>query len=139
MDDAKRHVKRWTPVATGLATSLSSAALLLAAHFKTEDGTSTAWFVPLFSLTVGALAALFHARRLQALLGGLIFGLSSGALSSFGLIGQPVEDVFFAIAATLVFFVVLGLIFGAFVEFVMFLHHLAHGRDRRTYGGPKKG
>ena len=126
-------------MATGLATSLLSAVLLLAAHFKTEGGASAAWFVPMFSLMTGAFTALFHARRLHALLGGLVFGLTSGFFSSLGLLGQPVEDVFFAVAATMAFFVALGLILGAFVEFVMYLHHLAHGRARNRYGKSEKG
>lgn len=125
-------------MATGLATSCLSAALLLAAHAKTDDAASAAWFIPSFALVFGAFASLFHARRLRALLVGLVLGLVSGVASSVGLLRQPVEGIFFAVAATMTFFAALGLVVGAFVEFVMFLHHVSHGRRPGRYGGPDK-
>ncbi len=136
MDDKKRRIFRWSPVATGLAVSVAAAAFLLAARYRTDDGAAAAWAIPAFSLVSGALAASFHARRLKALLLGVLFGLVNGVMASVGLLGQPVEDVFLVVASTMAFFMVLCLVIGAFVEFVLFLHHVAHGRDPRRYGGP---
>ncbi|HSD11920.1 MAG TPA: hypothetical protein VLC10_00025 [Patescibacteria group bacterium] len=136
MNDKKRTLPRWTPVATGLAVSAVAAAFLLAARFRTDDGAAAAWVVPSFALASGGLAALFHARRDRALLLGVLFGLANGIVASLELLGQPVEDVFFVVASTMAFFMILCLAIGAFVEFVCFLHHVAHGRDPRRYGGP---
>ena len=121
---------------TGLAVSAAAAAILLAAEFGSE-GFSSAWFIPVFCLPAGLLATLFHARRLRFLLGGLLLGLFTGTLSSFGLLGQPVEGLFFMVGATMTFVVALCLAAGGFVEFVLFLHHLAHGRRPADYGAPK--
>lgn len=136
MEEAKKTKKRWTPVMTGLAVTAVTAAILLAAQFGSE-GSSAAWFIPVFSLPAGLLAALFHARRLWLLLGGLASGVFAGILSSFGLLGQPVEGLFFMVSATMAFFVTLCLVAGAFLEFVMFLHHLTHGRKPGHYASPK--
>lgn len=137
MEGAKRQsTVRWTPVATGLVVSAAAAAFLLAARYRTADGVAAAWVIPSFSLCSGALAAFFHARRLRALLLGVLFGLGNGIMASVSLLGQPVEDVFFVVASTLAFFMALCLVIAAFVEFVLFLHHVAHGRDPRRYGAP---
>ncbi|HTK04723.1 MAG TPA: hypothetical protein VL500_04010 [Candidatus Eisenbacteria bacterium] len=136
MDDAKKTKRRWTPVMTGLAATAVSAGILLAAQFGAE-GASSVWFIPVFCLPAGLLAAFFHARRLRFLLGGLLLGLLTGALSSFGLLGQPVEGLFFMVGATMTFFVTLGLLGGGFFEFVLFLHHLTHGRRPADYGAQK--
>jgi hypothetical protein len=139
MDESKSIMLRWTPVSTGLAVSAVSAAFLLAAHYRSPGDAAAAWAVPLFSLAAGSLATLFQARRLRALLLGTVFGAVNGIMASVGLLGQPMEDMFAVVASTMAFFMVLCLIVGAFVEFVLFLHHVAHGRDPRRYGGSRDG
>jgi len=121
---------------TGLAASAASAAILLAAQAGSE-GFASAWYVPAFTITAGLFAAMFHSKRLWRLLCGLLSGLVIGMFSSFSLLGQPVEGLFFMVAATMTFFTALCLVAGGFFEFVFFLHHLTHGRRPAEYGVPK--
>lgn len=127
MDVEKKTRFRWVPAHTGLAVTAGAAAVLLAGR---GEGASAVWYVPVFSLAAGLLAAFFHAKRLKMLLGGLVLGLLIGTLSSFSLLGQPVEGLFFMVASTVTFFVALLLVAGAFLEFVFFLHRVTHDAVR---------
>lgn len=126
------HTQHWGSAATGLVASLVTAGILLASRIGSDD---LAWarVVPAFALLNGTLVAAFHARRLWALLAGIVAGIAMGVISTWGLIGQPVDGLFTVVALTLAFFAVLGLILGGFIEFVMYVHHLAHGRPSREY------
>ncbi|HTM68990.1 MAG TPA: hypothetical protein VL426_06875, partial [Candidatus Binatia bacterium] len=138
MDAAKKPRFQWRPAHTGLAVSAATAAVLLAGR-SADDASVPVWYFPLFALAAGLLAAAFHSRRLRFLLGGLIFGLVVGALSSLAFFGQPVEGLAFMVSATVTFYAVLCLAAGAFFEFVLFLHHLTHGRKPASYGKPAPG
>ena len=126
------HPFSWGPAAAGLVASLVTAGILAASRVGSED---LAWarIVPAFALLNGTLIAAFHVRRLWALLAGLVMGIVVGVASTWGLIGQPVDGLFTVVALTMAFFVVLGLILGAFLEFVFIVHHVAHGRSLRAY------
>lgn len=126
------HPLQWGPAASGLVAVLVTAGMLLASRVGSEDLT-WARVVPAFVLLNGTLVAAFHARRLWSLLAGMTAGIITGVASTWGLIGQPVEGLFSVVTFTLAFFVALGLLLGGFIEFVLYVHHLAHGRPPREY------
>jgi hypothetical protein len=92
----------------------------------------------ILSFAVGASVVGLRWRRLMpwlwCLVGSTIIGLSSG----FELVsGESFEQEFFVAVATLGFFVVLGFMLGALLEFIRFIHHLLHGRKWRDYPASK--
>lgn len=126
------HKRQWAPLVTGTAASLVTAGVLLIARAASEE---YAWpqVVPALVVLNGMFVAGFHHRRLWALLAGFAAGIMFGIASTWGLIGQPVQDLFTVVALTLAFFSAVGLLLGGFLEFVMFVHHLAHGKPARDY------
>jgi len=98
----------------------------VAALVAARPAGDTAWVVPALAVSIGLMAGIFHSRKLTALLGGTIAGLIIGLASSMELMSYDVEGKFVAVASTIAVSLMLGLLVGAFVELVMFLHRATH-------------
>ncbi len=127
---AKAH---WNPTATGLAATALVAVILTVAGLDVGTPTTDLALVPPLAIVFGIIAGLLHSRRLWSIFWGTALGLLAGISSSWGLIGQRVQDLFPTVLATLALFTAIGFLIGAFIEFVQLLHYMAHGNDFKTY------
>ncbi|MEY4722641.1 MAG: hypothetical protein RLZZ324_154 [Candidatus Parcubacteria bacterium] len=116
-----------TPAMTAAVTFVATAATLFAA--RGDDSNLLVMTVP--ALLTGTLAGVFHAKKLGALLACALGGLILGIINAVDIIRYDVPDKFGITVATLATFLALGLMLGAFVEFVRWLHQMAHGHGMR--------
>jgi hypothetical protein len=112
----------WSAPHSAALAFVATAAALIAARPEGD----TAWMVPALAVSTGMLAGIFHAKRLTALLGGAAAGLIIGLSSSISLLRYEVADKFVVVTSNIAVSLVLGLVFGAFIEFVMYLHRITH-------------
>ncbi len=127
---AKSH---WNPTVTGLASTAMVAMLLTVAGLDADTPASALASIPAVAVIFGIMAALLHARRLWSVFWGAAFGLLAGVSFSWELVGQHVTGLFPTVLATLALFTSIGFLVGSFIEFVQFLHYVAHGNDAKTY------
>lgn len=109
--------------------------VIFVSYFHAADPTlSQLAFALVLSVAAGLIAVGLAARRLTVWLGTLLTGLFIGAASAVELIySEPFEQEFFITAATLAYFVALGLAIGSLFEFIRLLHYIFHGGKIREY------
>jgi hypothetical protein len=136
----KLNLPKVTPLMTAAAVIIAQA-IILAVAFAAAGGAmpvSRAWLIPGVAVLSGALAYLFYARGWHALLLAFVISLVVGDVGALDIANQPVEGVFAVTAATVVFFMAVGLMIGLVAEVVRFCHYLIHGGKIRFYPWGKK-
>lgn len=116
-----------------MAATVFVAAVLIAAGLEAGSSTSMLTASPAIAVIFGTIMGLLHHRRLWSVFWGSAVGLLLGASSAWSLIGHGVDDVFVIVLATLALFIGLGFFVGSFIEFVQFLHFIAHGNKAKDY------
>jgi lysylphosphatidylglycerol synthetase-like protein (DUF2156 family) len=137
---SKLHFPKVTPLMTAAAVTIAQAFILAIAFAAagSEMPVDRLWLIPVVALLAGALAALFHARSWHALLLAFLISVVVGDIGALDLAQQPVEQIFAVTAATVIFFMAIGLLIGFIAEVVRFCHYLLHGGRIKLYPWGKK-
>jgi hypothetical protein len=121
------------------AAFITQAVVLLTAYFLGAEAVPARLaYVPLIALLAGALAGFFAAERAWALLGLFAAGLLIGDVGALQLAFQDVAAAYTVAIATVGVFATLGIVIGAVVELVHFVHGLWHWWLGLRNGGPSK-
>lgn len=129
-----------TPLMTAAAVTAAQA-IILAVAFAAAGTAIPAdrwWLIPAVALLAGAMTFIFHARAWHALLLAFVVSLVVGDVGALDVAHQPMEQVFAVTAATVIFFMAVGLMIGFVAEVVRLCHYLLHGGRLKFYPWGKK-
>ncbi len=115
-------------VIAGIVTVIAPLFVFTGGFVNAEPTAVQTGLTVVFILSTGVVTAFFFALHLRFWFSGVLIGLIVGTLFAYDLLRQPLfQQQFFVSMATMMFFVVLGFLFGAVAEFIHKVHHVLHG------------